>query len=339
MEDPRPRISVIIPTHNRREILPRVLGPLRRDVAIQEIIVVVDGSDDGSIEWLQKESRSDPKLVSILHEKSCGAQVSRADGLAASRSQFALFLDDDVVAHPSLASKHLEIHLRHQGLVVVGYLPVLLPPRRRRGEFATYLYAEEYEGRCSAYERDRTEILRTLWWGNVSMRRSDVLQVGLVEPGLESIYHEDQDFGLRCLEAGLTGVFDRSLRADHLHERDLGGFLRDARSQGVGTVLVHTRHLEMTGPLQLGAFESGLASPLSWTVRASRHRLVETFISKFLVAVIKMAGMFNSFRVETDAARLLRRIAQHSSAAKAMKLLGADNADARKRLIEISRRQ
>src|SRR5664280_3046591 len=93
-----------------RDRLPTVLDPLLADPAIQELIVVVDGSDDGSIEWLQRTSVDHPRLQPVLRERSGGAQVARADGLERATGEVVLFLDDDVLCGDGLAAGHLARH-------------------------------------------------------------------------------------------------------------------------------------------------------------------------------------------------------------------------------------
>ena len=49
-------VSVIVPTHNRLEILPEVLAALDAQIGAPEfeLLVVDDGSDDGTAEWLER---------------------------------------------------------------------------------------------------------------------------------------------------------------------------------------------------------------------------------------------------------------------------------------------
>ena len=319
-----PSLSVVVPTRGRRPLLPGVLAPLLADEQVGQVVVVVDGSDDGSFEWLCRMAGSDHRLVPLKREDRGGAQVARAHGLEHASGDVVLFLDDDVVASPGLAGRHLVHHLAGTRLVVVGYMPVETRAPRRPGEFASYLYGDEYEGRCRAYETDPGSILRTLWWGNVSMRVDDARSVGLVAPGFESLYHEDQDFGLRCAEAGLQGVFDRNLGARHLHARRLDGFVRDARSQGMGRVLVHERHPELMGPIDPAAFESALPRPAALLVRASGRGWVAKASSALLAGATRSLGLLGRYGAETDAARLLRRVNQRYGAEAAFRSLGRD---------------
>jgi GT2 family glycosyltransferase len=311
---PRPTLSVVMPTRNRRSQLPVVLIPLLHDPLVEQLIVVVDASADGSIEWLRKIATTHPKLVPVFRAQRIGAQAARAEGLSRATGDVVLFLDDDVLAGDDLVRGHLTHHGRATGRVVIGYMPVALPPTRAPGQFASFLYATEYERRCSNYEADPTQILLNLWWGNVSMRRSDALSVGLVSPGFEHLYHEDQDFGLRCLAAGLEGVFDRSLAAKHLHTRDIDAFIRDARSQGAALVILHQRHTDLIGELHPADFADGLPIPAELLVRSCGRPLVASASSTVLRAVAGMTGKLGWYGIETRSGRALRRVNQRSGA-------------------------
>ena len=319
-------LSVVVPTHHRRALLPTILAPLLSDGAISEVIVVVDGSDDGSIEWLRETAESAPSLVAVLRQSAGGAQVARADGFGRAVGDVVLFLDDDVLASPGLGAGHLAHHQERDSLVVVGYMPVRLPSVRRGAQFATYLYANEYEKQCAQYDRDPSGILRDLWWGNVSMRRVDVERVGMADPAFGAIYHEDKDFGIRCAKAGLHGEFDRSLAATHLYERGLDGFLRDARSQGMGRMVLQQRHPEVVGAPDMEQFESGLPRPAALFVQAAGHpRLAEIEVGA-LRTLVSLLGRLRCFRLELVTARLLRRVAQRRGAETVRR--GASQADA-----------
>lgn len=87
-------ISVIIPTFNRKEYLPKSIescfggnGSVR-----VEVIVVDNGSTDGTRDWLQA---LDDKRIRVCYEKTPGAPAARNRGLEAARGTFARFLDDD----------------------------------------------------------------------------------------------------------------------------------------------------------------------------------------------------------------------------------------------------
>jgi glycosyltransferase involved in cell wall biosynthesis len=300
-----------MPTFNRGPALEHVVAPLLADPETLELIVVVDGSRDGSLELLERIAHGEPRLRPMLIENR-GEMGARAAGAGAARADAVLFVDDDVLGEPGLVSGHARHHTRAERHVVLGYMPVRLERPRRPGDFASWIYADEYERACDLYERDPRRVLTHLWGGNFSMRRDDCLAVGMRNPAYSERYHPDRDFGLRCLEAGLSGKFDRSLRATHLHERSLPAYVRDARSQGAARVILHRMHA--LGPLPPDSFERGLPAPARAIVRAAGRRRAAAALSASLRGLVAVAGALHLWRVEDAAARLLRRVEQRRGA-------------------------
>lgn len=308
-----PSVSVVVPTYNGVGLLERVLEPLVADPAASEVIVVVDGSRDGSRELVDRLARDRPRLRSLFIENS-GDMGARDAGARAASGEIVLFVDDDVVADPGLVSGHARRHAERAGDVIMGYMPAEVPTRRASEDFALRLYAREYEGRCQIYERDPESVVRELWGGNFSMRRADCLAIGMSNPGFTEHYHADRDFGIRCLEAGLNGTFDRGLSATHLHERTFASFIRDARSQGAARVLMPEFHPTVVSPPAPGEFERSLPWPLAGLVRLSRRPRAYTAISAVLDRVVGTAGAARVWRLQDIVARVLRRIEQQRGA-------------------------
>lgn len=308
-----PSTSVVVPTYNGASLLERILRPLLQDPAASEVIVVVDGSQDGSFELVDRLARDEPRLRPLLIENR-GDMGAREAGARAATGEIVLFIDDDVLADRGLVTGHAMRHAGQDANVVVGYMPVTPPERRDPEDFALRLYASEYEGRCRAYERDPLSTVRDLWGGNFSMRRADCLAIGMTNPAFSEHYHADRDFGIRCLEAGLTGTFDRSLAAVHLHERTLEGFVRDARSQGAARVLLPRFHPGTVPPPAHDEFVRGLPRPLSGLVRLARRPRAYAIVAGLLAFSVRAAGRLRLWTPQRSLARVLRRVEQQHGA-------------------------
>lgn len=295
-------LSVVMPTYERRALLPQVVEPLLADAGADEVIVVVDGCDDGSYEYLS--ALGDSRLRPLWIENR-GENGARAAGIEAASGDVVLLLDDDVRAHPGLAAGHARRHAEAEALVVLGWMP---PDRAET--LATRLYAREYEAICAGYERAPDSILANLWAGNLSLRRADCERVMSGAPTLD--YHADKALGLRCADAGLRGVFDRSLRADHLHRRDLDGFVRDARNQGAAGVTLHRVHADRLGPHP--GFDEGLPGPLRAWLRACRRPRAAALSAHTLKSLTMWCGNVGIHPLEEGAGKALRRVEQQRGA-------------------------
>lgn len=88
------KVSVIIPTCNRRHTLGRALrSVLSQQDVVFEVLVVDDGSTDGTAEWLEKEFPS----VVCLRQNNAGPAAARNTGIRSARGPWLAFLDSDDV--------------------------------------------------------------------------------------------------------------------------------------------------------------------------------------------------------------------------------------------------
>lgn len=299
-----PSVSVVMPTYNRRAGLPIVLDAIAADPHVSEIVAVVDGCSDGSLEYLQERALRDPRFTPIWQDNG-GEGAARETGIKNATGDVVLILDDDVVACPRLALGHAKAHENRTNLVVQGYMPTRRPYRRQPGDFTTLLYADEYERACARYEEDPSSVLRHLWAGNISMRRTDAMRVGFTSEQRLG-YHDDQQFGLRCLQQGLEGVFDRSLMAQHVHSRSLESFANQARTMGRArrTLIDQDKH----GAVDWQLPSASLSRPLGPLVRFASTSTALPISRPLLVKTVKMFGGMRIWKAETEAARMLRRI-------------------------------
>ncbi len=94
MSTATPAVSVILPTYNRAHLLPRaiasVLGQSFRDF---ELIVVDDGSKDGTVELMR--GYDDPRIVFLPPERNLGDAGARMRGIAQARGEWLAFQDSD----------------------------------------------------------------------------------------------------------------------------------------------------------------------------------------------------------------------------------------------------
>jgi hypothetical protein len=240
-----PRISVVAPSYKRRHGLPRFVAPLLREPDLHELVIAVDGSDDGSVEWLEERRRDDARLV-VLDLPNRGAGATRQAGIEAATGEVVLLIDDDVIAAPGLVGGHLRHHRELEPKLVLGYMPNdwrRLPPGRRG---IAHIYRRAYEMHCRRFDQDPDFVLHGFWGGNCSMPRADFIRVGMEGLAVKR-GQDDREFALRCAKAGIRGTFDRTLVGEHLYERSLEQYRRDCRIQGQSRKLIHDVHADLVG--------------------------------------------------------------------------------------------
>ncbi len=89
------RVSVIIPVYNVKPYLERCLqSVLSQTLKDMEIILVDDGSTDGSGELADKLAVTDSR-VRVIHQKNQGVSVARNTGLQNAQGEYVVFMDSD----------------------------------------------------------------------------------------------------------------------------------------------------------------------------------------------------------------------------------------------------
>jgi glycosyltransferase involved in cell wall biosynthesis len=303
-----PRLSVVIPTRNRLNRLDHLLNCVLSEPVVDDIVVVDDRSSDGTDAYLDRRARKVSRLRRIAGPGQ-GPLIARMTGVSASFHDIVLLLDDDVRPEPGLCAGHLAHHVGGEDRLVLGYMPTVVPSPPTRGDFATRLYAAEYEGRCAEYERDKEDVLRHLWMGNMSVGRERFLEATERWPApLPRFRHEDTEIGLRLASLGVTPLFDRTLLAWHEHRRTLAQFRRDCQLDGAGLAQLDRDGRDVFGPPGPARFSAGLPFPLRQLLVASARPTVYRLTASIVSVALSAAGAARAFGTETALARLLRRL-------------------------------
>jgi hypothetical protein len=193
------RVSVIIPTYKRSDLLQRVLSSIaRQSLAPQdyEVLVVDDGSDPPLA--LAEEPTLPFRLV-VLQQHHQGASVARNLGAGHSRGDVLVFLDDDIC----ISGRTLEVMAERcqpgTDIIVLGTL--IVPEGAKPSVFARVMTAQageeasRWEGREVPFTRCRAGLL--------GIRREAFATLGgFQDPGGGWPNWDDVDFGYRAFQGG-----------------------------------------------------------------------------------------------------------------------------------------
>jgi len=130
---PGPMVSVVIPVYNGEQVLQACLrSVMAQDVADMEIIVVDDGSTDGTWALLQRLAAGDARIRPV-HQANGGVSTARNRALQECTGEYIRFVDADDVLPPG-SMKALLDKARQNGsdLVIAGYTEVVGPVRNPR---------------------------------------------------------------------------------------------------------------------------------------------------------------------------------------------------------------
>lgn len=113
------KVSIIVPAFNNEATVEKSLySLLSQDFADMEIIVIDDGSSDGTLEACRRVSSSDGR-IKVIHTENRGAASARNTGLSAADGKYIMFLDGDDYYLPGAVSR-MAAEIEHGGCDIVG---------------------------------------------------------------------------------------------------------------------------------------------------------------------------------------------------------------------------
>jgi len=108
----RPRVSVVVPLYNEGPNVARLYGELReladRDPRIAEIILVDDGSTDGTADTLRDLCRDDPRVVVVELRRNFGQTAALSAGFDLATGEVICPMDGDLQNDPADIPRLLE---------------------------------------------------------------------------------------------------------------------------------------------------------------------------------------------------------------------------------------
>lgn len=210
--------SVIIPNWNGKRFLAGCLDSLAlQTYQPMEVIVVDNGSKDGSVEFL-KENYPHVKLITFEHNTGFSPAVNR--GIVESRGEFAALLNNDTVVEPTWLAElvnamHEHPEIGSAGCKMLSYddhtiLDGAGDGYRRGGLPGRIGHREKDTGRF-----DRPRYLLGACGGAAIYRRAMLDDIGLFDEDYFA-YLEDVDLGLRAQSAGYKCFYVPSAIVYHL---------------------------------------------------------------------------------------------------------------------------
>ena len=184
-------VSIIIMAWNRLEMTVKCLDSIFEHTSCDyELILVDNGSKDGTPEYFKELAEKRPNITLVLNETNRGVAGGRNDGIKAAKGRYLAFFDNDSTVGPDWDKIMLEIFLHNPSVGFVGRLGT------------TFFDFNQPGMRLMSPENDPIQV-DVVSGGATMIRREVFHEVGLLDEwGMGEFWHEDSEL---CLRASLAG--------------------------------------------------------------------------------------------------------------------------------------
>ncbi len=193
-------ISVVIPTYNRKPILEKCLIALEEQILLPElegyeVVVVDDGSTDGTTDWIRSESFRLPH-VRLFEQEHGGASVGRNRGVENSRGDVIVFIDSDLVVTRTFLASHFR---------------ALSDNWRSRGDRLCFTYGRVINTANFDHPTSEPYKIQDISWayfatGNVAVDKKVLERSGLFDTNFSLYGWEDLELGERLRQMNVRLV-------------------------------------------------------------------------------------------------------------------------------------
>jgi glycosyltransferase involved in cell wall biosynthesis len=208
-----PQVTVLIPCFNTAPYLTATLESVRAQThADFEVIMVDDGSTDGTAQIMRRLEREDPRFSALLLGRNQGVVAARNAGLARARGTYVAFLDGDDIWTPDALAVRLALAAQFPRADVIAtdfaWFEAELPVepvvgRVGLGPRARQAFAESFDsGKPMLLEQpfDLVATLHFAWTGAMLIRRQALTAAGNFDPTF--VGPEDTLLWLRLAQRG-----------------------------------------------------------------------------------------------------------------------------------------
>jgi glycosyltransferase involved in cell wall biosynthesis len=232
------KVSIVIPTHNQKEILAKALDYLiLQDYPKDqyEIIVVDDGSSDGTQEMVRSKMGSEVSWR-YLYQKQRGPHFARNLGIEKAGGEIIIFVDSDIFAAPNFITEHVKFHQKFGDVLVSG--PVV------RTDRLNHIFSDS--GIRKLRKLSFVFSLPSFITSNLSVRRKFLIRVGGFDEEFTGFGWHDWELGLRLKKLGLKAKVNINAMVYHYKKSitlsDLPSSCKKKREQGRNAVLYYKKH-------------------------------------------------------------------------------------------------
>jgi len=239
-------VSVQLPTCNRKATLAKCIEALFKQTfptECMEIVVIDDGSTDGTEEYLNYTAKQSPVTMKCIRQCNQGTARARNTGILATDKEIILMIDDDVLAVPDLITEHMGWHNRfkEESTAILGY--ITWSPEVLVDDFMWWC---ENGGPLTRYHliQSKQEVgFEFFYSGNVSLKRT-FLQANLFDPDFYFGF-DDLELGYRLSKQGLRILYNKQAVGYHYSRFDADKLVKRLAAVAVSARVLHHKWPEL----------------------------------------------------------------------------------------------
>lgn len=195
----RPLVSIVIPTWNGLDMLQNCIASIEAHTpGPYEIIVVDNGSDDGTSGWLVEHEREEPGLLGIRLDQNEGFPVAANEGMAMATGDYVCVLNNDTEVTDGWLEEMLAVMRLHPDCGLVGPMSDNVSGAQKGRATAGSTYVTRLVGFC------------------LLIRRDVIDAIGGFDPLFGLGNYDDDDYVLRALVAGYRARIAHASFVKHL---------------------------------------------------------------------------------------------------------------------------
>jgi GT2 family glycosyltransferase len=232
-------VSVVVPIRNAISTLPTCLEALvRLDPRPDEIVLVDNGSTDGTSELLNAFGKQYAGFVKVIQEPTPGVSRARNAGIRASKGDVLAWTDSDCAPAPNWL-RHLTKPFEDQQVGGVAGRVLAAP-----GTSLVEIFCGLYTFQTSAQQTrlyQWTPLTGGVAGANFAVRRALVEKLGGYDPRIMN-WGDDYDLCARIYADGHVIDYVPEAEVFHYHRKTVSGMMRQAFGQGRSHPYLLWRH-------------------------------------------------------------------------------------------------
>lgn len=233
------KLSIIIPTYNKPEILKMTLESLAKQTFPKsqfEVIVIDDGSPP-EVRQKIKNFLSQTKLnLSFLVQNHQGPAAARNKGIRKAKGEIVLIINDDTIATLSLLKRHYDFHRKNpkENFGLLGY--VTWHPNL---EITPFMYWLEHGGPYFSFSQIKGKEVgwQRFWTCNISLKKNFLVKNGLFDEEFPYAAWEDVELGYRLGKTGLRLMYNKRAAGYHYHPTTVFSIKNKMRNNGESVLI------------------------------------------------------------------------------------------------------